>query len=330
MIDRLREVADWPIRFIGGGIHFRLNVPTLDDLSYFSAICRSEAENVIVDMLHSNGVYSQKPADLKQLPMVLPHIFLDEGLDELSRLETSRGCPFKCTFCCATTLKNKIRFLPVDDVIRDLWYRASIGVTDFVFSDELFVFNTKRLKNLLREWPSNISITVETRVDSVNEERLDILKKMGCTKIKYGVEYGTQHQLDVTNKKSTLQQVLDASKWTKERGISFQTNHIIGCPLCSESIYMQELDFLEGLDSDWYSSAVLAPYKGTPLYEQVKDQITPEMEIQLRRGHFTNSNWFDLWKITPAVLERTALLNKKKEHTLEKIGAGKRQEDRLD
>ena len=64
----------------------------------------------------------------------------EELYNKISYIETSRGCPYKCEFCLAS-LDNKVRYLPMEDIKKNLLYLMQHGRV-IKFLDR--TFNMKR------------------------------------------------------------------------------------------------------------------------------------------------------------------------------------------
>ncbi|NIW10805.1 MAG: radical SAM protein, partial [Gammaproteobacteria bacterium] len=70
----------------------------------------------------------------------------------------------------------------------------------------------------------------QARVDNVDQEILEAMKKAGCHYIKYGVESGSQEMLDAMKKGITLEKVRKAFKLTRKVGIKTQAFFLLGLP----------------------------------------------------------------------------------------------------
>ena len=76
----------------------------------------------------------------------------------------------------------------------------------------------------------NISWSAQGRADCVDKEMLDSMADAGCWKIHYGFESLLQKNLDMLRKGTTVEQNINAAKWTKQAGMEVEGSFIFGIP----------------------------------------------------------------------------------------------------
>jgi len=312
------------IRFIGGGIHWLVTQAKDKNIYPFDAVCISEGEELIEKMLVEDGILGGGTVDINKYKHISEDVLLDVDFDILANIETSRGCPYKCVFCVSGSNDEKLRSRDPEIVAKEMEYRMSKGIKYFYFTDELFVKQRKYLLEMKKLIPKDAKFIVETRVDAINDEKISTLAEMGCFRIKFGVEVGTQHQLDVLKKKFTLQQAADAIALTKSYGIEAQCNHILGCPDSDEDEYMKSIEWLINADADWYSTSILMPFLGTVMYDDLLPTLSEELILQMMMGRQHTTEWYDYWGLTDKVLKYACTMNDKKKHQMkikEEIGS---------
>ena len=136
---------------------------------------------------------------------------------------SSRGCPFHCAFCDRplSPVTSHFRSRSAKNVVDELSECAELGIKDFLFYDDTFTVNKKRVLEICNEILSRglrIRWDIRTRVDTVDREMLNILKKSGCAAIHYGVEAGNDRVLDVIKKGFTVAKVRETFEATKKGG----------------------------------------------------------------------------------------------------------------
>lgn len=102
-----------------------------------------------------------------------------------AELESSRGCPYSCTFCAKDNFRNKFRRRPLETVLRELDQLIAQGVTYVYFVDEIFLPNVPLLEALV-ERP--VQFGVQLRIDLFDAGQLELLGRAGCVSIEAGVE----------------------------------------------------------------------------------------------------------------------------------------------
>ncbi|HXU60149.1 MAG TPA: TIGR04295 family B12-binding domain-containing radical SAM protein [Polyangia bacterium] len=102
-----------------------------------------------------------------------------------AEMETSRGCPYHCTFCAKDNYRDRYRKRPLPAILEELDGLVAAGATYVYFVDEIFLPDEK----LLREIATRpIQFGVQTRIDLWSFELLDLLGQAGCRSIEAGVE----------------------------------------------------------------------------------------------------------------------------------------------
>jgi B12-binding domain/radical SAM domain protein of rhizo-twelve system len=102
-----------------------------------------------------------------------------------AELESSRGCPYACTFCAKDNFRNKFRQRPLATVLRELDALIAQGVSYVYFVDEIFLPNEALLEALV-ERP--VQFGVQLRIDLFDRGQLELLGRAGCVSIEAGVE----------------------------------------------------------------------------------------------------------------------------------------------
>lgn len=183
---------------------------------------------------------------------------------------TSRGCPGKCTFCDTSVFGHRLRCHSagyVTEMVKQL--NREYGITDFLFYDDLFVGNKKRLLefcDILNKDKLKISWSCCARVDYVSPDILKVMKESGCWLIEYGLESGSQKILDFMKKGIKIEQVIRAIQWTKQAKILAKGNFIFGNPLETRETLRESIDFAIKLRLDYFQHTFLTPLPGSEVY----------------------------------------------------------------
>jgi len=114
-----------------------------------------------------------------------------------AEMETSRGCPYACSFCAKENFRNKYRKRKLGTVIEELDNLIAAGAKYVYFIDEIFLPN-RELLEAIRE--RDIQFGVQTRIDLWDFEMLDLLGAAGCVSIEAGVESITEEGRSELNK----------------------------------------------------------------------------------------------------------------------------------
>jgi len=187
--------------------------------------------------------------------------------------ETSRGCPGKCNFCTAPAMYgNLIRCWSSKKVLEEIDYLVKFGFKEIYYRDETFTTFKKRNLEILNSITQNkIDITwaCNVRVNTVDKETLELMKKAGCHLIKIGVESGVQHILDRSNKGIKLEDTEKLFKWAKEAGIDTHAHLMLGMPGETKETIKQTLKFIKKINPYTIDIGICTPYPGSVLFEEI-------------------------------------------------------------
>ena len=189
---------------------------------------------------------------------------------------TSRGCPYKCTFCSATEVYgNKYRYQSIERTIKEMRFlKEKLGVDSLQIYDDNFTTNKKRTKNLCKrmiEEQLNLQWVCYTRADAIgDEEMLDLMKKAGCYMIVIGIENASERILKLINKQLDLEIAKRNVELAAKTKINILSSFMIGLP--SESIEEIEnsIELSKNLALTYATFPIFTPYPGTPIYEDAK------------------------------------------------------------
>ncbi|MHC4124383.1 MAG: B12-binding domain-containing radical SAM protein, partial [Planctomycetota bacterium] len=236
------------VKVIVGGIHVYIFPHETINLGHFDYGVLGEAEYSVIELL--NGI--ETGSDLSSIKGLvykkdgqIVYTGLPELTDDLDSIAfpdrtmvpyekynsivskvrpvnimiTSRGCPFKCTFCDRPHLGKRFRMRSADNVVDEFEKCSNLGIKEVLVYDDTFTANRQRVIEICKKLIDRkiqIYWGIRARVDTVNEEMLRFLKEAGCVRVNYGVESGNPEILKRLNKGITLEQVETAFKLTRK------------------------------------------------------------------------------------------------------------------
>jgi hypothetical protein len=242
---------------------------------------RMNAPAPIID--HLDDVLPRQAWDLLDMTKYRAHnwhCFHDlAGRGSYASLQTSLGCPFKCSFCCinAPFGTNKIRHWSPDNVIGqiDVLVR-DYGVKNIKIPDEMFVLNPRQVvaicdRIIARGY--DLNIWAYARIDTLNDlTMLAKLKRAGFNWLGLGIESGSSHVRDgVTKGRFGNIDIAAVVRRVRDVGISVGANYIFGLPDDTFDSMQETLDMALGLNTEWanFYSAMAYPCSGLyPLAKQ--------------------------------------------------------------
>jgi radical SAM superfamily enzyme YgiQ (UPF0313 family) len=185
--------------------------------------------------------------------------YMDFDLDGYPLLGayTSRGCVYRCSFCAETVYWKKYNRKKVEKVADDfIELENQYGKNIFVLTDCLInPLVTSLSKELIRRdlkmyW--DVYIKVDNHV--CDPQYTHLWRRGGFYRARLGIESGSQHILDIIDKKITVEQIKAAVTSLASAGIKTTTYWISGHPGETEEDFQKTLDLLEELQDDLYEA----------------------------------------------------------------------------
>ncbi len=195
------------------------------------------------------------------------HRFDAEPAGPGAEMETSRGCPYHCTFCAKDNFRNNYRKRPLPVVLEELDKLLAQGVEYVYFIDEIFLPDMALLSALAER---RVKIGVQTRIDLWSQEAIEALARAGCVSIEAGVESITEAgraYLDKKCKMSTAE-LTDRLIYAK-RLVPFVQANLLAMTEDDANEIEQWRQQLER-NGVWANKPVpLFPYPGSPEYTRM-------------------------------------------------------------
>jgi len=167
--------------------------------------------------------------------------------------------------------------------------RDDYGIRGFVFNDDTFVVNRKRVLDfcsLLEKELPDVSWYCNGRVNLMEEKMIEAMAESGCVGLAYGIESGNQGILDSVKKQITLEQVERITALTKKHGIHATGYFMLGILGDTRQTIQETLDFAERLDLDFYGFGITSPIPGTEMYAQAVERKLVEKGKRLEDWSF--------------------------------------------
>ncbi|MBF0294901.1 MAG: cobalamin-dependent protein [Magnetococcales bacterium] len=189
---------------------------------------------------------------------------------------TSRGCPFRCTFCEDRVLwEKKCRFRSANDVCDEIEELiADFKVKEIKFFDDTFSASKHRTVMLCEEIlrrKIKIIWRICTRVDCVDAELMALMYKAGLRSINFGIESGSNMILQKMNKGFTTDTARKAVAISRNAGVEVKASFILNYPGETEATIQETLDFVRDLDLDFVGFNLFNPWMGVEMKQYVEE-----------------------------------------------------------
>jgi radical SAM superfamily enzyme YgiQ (UPF0313 family) len=185
-------------------------------------------------------------------------------------VQTSRGCPYDCTFCSVTPMfGRRYRHRSVEHVVAEL-ARFDPERQEIFFYDDNFAADPRKTKELLREMIRlrlGFRWSTQVRTDVVRDpELLDLAVQAGCKALYVGFESVNPNALAEMRKRQTVEDIRHSIREIRRRGIHLHGMFVFGFESDSPQTADATVTFAlrERIDSAQF--LILTPLPGSPLY----------------------------------------------------------------
>jgi len=205
---------------------------------------------------------------------------------------TSRGCPYQCIFCAASTVSGvKVRMRSAENMLKEIdWLYNTNGIREVIFLDDHFLHSRQRAKDVMKGIiDRNYGITwkcVNVAVFSLHPEILDLMRSSGCYQMTVSIESGDQEVLSkIIKKPVNLEKAFKIIALAKSMGFEIVSNFIIGLPGETWDQIRKTFAFAEHLDIDMVNFHVATPMPKTRLMEICLEQNLIKSEADVLSGY---------------------------------------------
>jgi len=188
-----------------------------------------------------------------------------------------RGCPYRCNFCTAAVYYGaKPRLRPVEKVVEEIADGVSrYGIRDFFIWADTFTLNKQYVQDFCRTIINrrlSICWTCNSRVDTLDEETIDLMREAGLWLISFGMESGNRQILAATGKAITVEQSRAAVELAGEKGIKTAGHFMFGLPGETGATMEETLQLALSLPLTIAQFYAATPYPGTGLYQEAGEK----------------------------------------------------------
>ena len=210
------------------------------------------------------------------------HCFPDYERVPYASIQTSLGCPYKCSFCCinAPFGGSGIRYWKPKTVVAQMELLSSkFGVSNIKIPDEMFILNEQHVMeicDLIIERGLKLNIWAYGRIDTVKPKYLEKLKKAGFNWLALGIESASSHVRDGVDKKMKQDDIYHICDKIKSHGINIIANYIFGLPDDTYESMRETLDMARAINAEWANFYCAMAYPGSQLHKEAKPEDLPD------------------------------------------------------
>lgn len=299
------------VPIIWGGPHAQTVPEQTAKDRYVDAVCYDEGEAAVLDIASqlttgewdpskikglcyrgADGEVVTAPAqeliDVNSIPHH-PYRLLDMPRYFVSRhkayYQSSRGCPFSCTFCARTQQRRwrpksaEVVLEQLDRMIREL------APSEIYFSDANFFVDLRRVRSIcegMLQKGFNVTWSAFCRCDSIlrmDEEFLQLLTAAGCRQLDIGGESGSDVMLKNFSKGITRKEILESVRKLSNAGIRPELSFVVGAPMETDEDFRETASLIDDLRENYPLASIngvfhYQPYPNSRLGEETIEKYS--------------------------------------------------------
>ncbi|MDU1912302.1 B12-binding domain-containing radical SAM protein [Fusobacterium sp.] len=237
-----------------------------------------ESDKVLGIVYKKNGeVYFNGKEKIIEDLDIIPFPYENEELQEKTKIfyyESSRGCPFKCSYCMSSIDKT-VRYYSLERVKEDLIIFLNSPIKLLKFVDRTFNLKKERYMKiwqfLLENYREGITFHFEINANIFDDEVLDFLETV--PKGYFQFEIGIQTINSDTMKSINRSNILNKLAYNIERinrNIHLHLDLIAGLPYETYGVFKKSFDYVHELKPEMIQLGFLKLLKGTQMYSEIE------------------------------------------------------------
>jgi radical SAM superfamily enzyme YgiQ (UPF0313 family) len=218
------------------------------------------------------------PFPLRSTTSDIREAYYSEWMRPLASLRTSKGCPFRCSFCAQWVVaEGKYLRRKPECVVEEL---AGIEEPYVFFADDESMMDAERmheLAHLIQSSGISKEYFLYARSDTIvrNPDLFEAWKEIGLSRVFVGLEFFRDEDLGYIRKDSSIEDNDRAVDVLHGLDIDIYASFIVR-PSFTRSDFKALLRYCHQLEVDFASFSVLTPLPGTELFNEVRDQLLTE------------------------------------------------------
>ncbi len=328
----------WKAPMVCGGIHATMVPEELLSSQLFDFVCVGEGEYALLELVRAleknENLYNipniwvredgkiipnkvRPLVDLSLLPFKDYEIFFNfqkmiDAKDGWVGLMTSRGCPFRCSYCfnhqmveiykndlnLPSSRLNYLRRYPVEMIMEEIEYLLTHykDIRMFIFDDDIFTFDKDYLREFSREYKriTSIPFVVNAHPKIFDLEIASLLKEGGCEIVKFGLESGSERiRREILNRYMKDSDIIKAFDIAHKFNLQTSAFVMLGLPYEGKEELLATIKLLSLIKPNRFRWSLFFPYQKTKAYKLSEEGRFINYEKLKQLPNFTEESCLD-------------------------------------
>ena len=227
------------------------------------------------DGIRINPTVPETNADIDSIPFLYDDLSLFDN--RIIYYESSRGCPFSCTYCLSS-IDKRVRFRKMETVLRELQFFIDREVPLVKFIDRTFNCSHERTMTIWRYLRDHdigkTSFHFEIGADLLNEEELALLESLrpGLVQLEIGIQSTNPKTLTAIRRTMDLQKLCaNIERLRSAQNINLHVDLIAGLPYEGLESFEKSFNDVYALHADQLQLGFLKVLGGTEMHEMAEE-----------------------------------------------------------
>ncbi|MBQ9699894.1 MAG: 30S ribosomal protein S12 methylthiotransferase RimO [Lachnospiraceae bacterium] len=268
----------------------------LKEIPEVDGIVGTSSYDTIADVIKSvlDGQVTESFLDLNRLPDIHSDRMVTTG-GYYAHLKIAEGCDKHCTYCIIPKIRGKYRSVPMEKLVKQAEYLASIGVKELILvAQETTIYGVdlygKKSLHILLEKLCEIRDIKMIRImycypEEIYDELIDTIarEKKVCNYLDMPIQHCSDDILKRMGRRTTKSEIKATVNKLRARipDIILRTTLIAGFPGETEEHHQEMMEFVDEMEFDRLGVFTYSPEEGTPA-ASMADQVDEEMKLDWR------------------------------------------------
>lgn len=294
-----------------------------ESISIVSGEVEENWAEILADALHGRlkPIYSfaqdlQNLVDIGNapLPRVSPKTMRRFAKPNFGTADTSRGCPFACSFCTIINVQGRKMRERSPESIAEMARRNYFehGITFYFFTDDNFARKKlwrETFEEIIKLRKEDIKISFMMQVDLARKPKdfVRLAAEAGCTQVFIGMESVNPQNLKAEGKgQNHVEEYREIINEWHDAGVVVHTGYIIGLPFDTKDQVPQDIRYLmDVIGPDQASFFMLTPLPGSHDHREMKKRgewMDPDFNKRdsfhatIEHPNMTSEEWFQAYE----------------------------------
>ncbi|MBQ8823341.1 MAG: B12-binding domain-containing radical SAM protein [Lachnospiraceae bacterium] len=213
--------------------------------------------------------------DISSLPFLYQDLQTFEN--KIIYYESSRGCPFRCSYCLSS-IDKKVRLRNIETVKRELQFFLDNKVRQVKFVDRTFNCNHDHAiaiwKYILEHDNGVTNFHFEVSADILNEEELSLLSKMrpGLAQLEIGVQSTHPETIKAINRSMNVEKLEQiVARINAGKNVHQHLDLIAGLPYEDYDTFVKSFNRVYSMEPEQLQLGFLKLLRGSEMWDRAKE-----------------------------------------------------------